>query len=242
MISIIAAFQFLTIFPTLIKRMFTPQEMGRAAGWFPLVGVTLGALLYCVNHFAQMIFPASVSAALTIFAWVFFTRAFHLDGFMDTCDGLFGGFTPERRLEIMKDSRMGAFGVAGGVLVLLIEYTTLASSSAPMPALVISTTLGRWVSPLVIYAFPYAREDGLGAEMKRNVRLPQVILATAIALIVSWFAYGIMGLWLMLFAALTAFLLALYIMRLIPGLTGDSYGAITTLVEVLVLLFFAIKG
>jgi adenosylcobinamide-GDP ribazoletransferase len=241
MTSIIAAFQFLTIFPTLIKRMFTSQEMGRAVGWFPLVGVTLGASLYGVNYFARIIFPASVSAALTIFAWVFFTRAFHLDGFMDTCDGLFGGFTPERRLEIMKDSRMGAFGVAGGVLVLLTEYAALASSSAPLPALVISTTLGRWASPLVIYAFPYAREGGLGIEMKRNVGLQQLILATAIALIVSWSVYGTTGLWLMLFAALAAFLLALYIMRLIPGLTGDSYGAITTIIEVLVLLFFAIQ-
>ena len=241
MTSIIAAFQFLTIFPTLIKRMFTSREMGQSVGWFPLVGATLGALLYGVNHFAQMLFPASVSAALTIFAWVFFTRAFHLDGFMDTCDGLFGGFTPERRLEIMKDSRMGAFGVAGGVLLLLTEYAALASSSAPMPALVISATLGRWVSPLAIYAFPYAREDGLGIEMKRNVRLPQVILATAITFVVSWFVYGTMGLWLMLFAALAAFLVALYIMRLIPGLTGDSYGAITTIIEMLVLLFFAIQ-
>jgi adenosylcobinamide-GDP ribazoletransferase len=241
MTSIIAAFQFLTIFPTLIKRMFTSQEIGRSVGWFPLVGVTLGALLYGVNHFAQMLFPASVAAALTIFAWVFFTRAFHLDGLMDTCDGLFGGFTPERRLEIMKDSRMGAFGMVGGVLVLLMEYTALASSSAPLPALVISTTLGRWAPPLVIYAFPYAREDGLGIEMKRNVGLPQVILATAITFIVSWFVYGTMGLWLMLFATLVVFLVALYIMRLIPGLTGDSYGAITTIIEVLVLLFFAIQ-
>jgi adenosylcobinamide-GDP ribazoletransferase len=241
MISIIAAFQFLTIFPMLIKRMFTSQEMGRAVGWFPLVGVTLGALLYGVNYVSQMFFPASVSAALTIFAWVFFTRAFHLDGFMDTCDGLFGGFTPERRLEIMKDSRMGAFGVAGGVLVLLTEYAALASSSGLWPALVISATLGRWTSPLVIYAFPYAREEGLGMKMKRNVGLPQVILATVITFIVSWSAYGTMGLWLMLFAALATFLLALYIMHLIPGLTGDSYGAITTIIEVLVLLFFAIQ-
>ena len=135
---------------------------------------------------------------------------------------------------------MGAFGVAGGALLLLTEYAVLTSSSALLPALVISATLGRWVSPLVIYAFPYAREDGLGIEMKRNVGLLQVILATGITLIVSWFVYGTMGLWLMLFAGLAAFLLALYIMRLIPGLTGDSYGAITAIIEVLVLLFFAI--
>jgi cobalamin synthase len=71
--------------------------------------------------------------------------------------------------------------------------------------------------------------------------LPQVILSTVITFIVSWSVYGAVGLWLMLFAALTAFLVALYIMHLIPGLTGDSYGAVTTIIEVLVLLFFAIR-
>ena len=241
MVSIIAAFQFLTIFPTRIKRMFTSHEMGRAVGWFPLVGVALGLALYGVNYSARLIFPASVSAALTLLAWVVFTRAFHLDGFMDACDGLFGGWTPERRLEIMKDSRMGAFGVAGGVLVLLTEYAALHSSLNLFPALMLSTTLGRWVSPLVIYAFPYAREDGLGNEMKRNVNIQQIILATLTAGITAWFAAGgWLGLALMLVTALIGFLVALYAMRLLSGLTGDIYGTVTTLVEMSVLVYFTV--
>jgi adenosylcobinamide-GDP ribazoletransferase len=238
MTPIIAAFQFLTIFPTLVKRMFTSQEMGRAAGWFPLVGVVLGALLYGVNYSARLIFPDSVSAALTLFAWIMLTRAFHLDGFMDTCDGLFGGWTPERRLEIMKDSRVGAFGVAGGVLVLLTKYSALSSSTNIFAALMLATTLGRWASPLVIYAFPYAREDGLGIEMKRNVGVREVVIATLIAGITSWFVLGWLGFIFMLGAALVAFLTALYAMRLLPGLTGDIYGAVTTLVEMLTLIVF----
>lgn len=249
MIPIIAAFQFLTIFPTLIKRMFTSREMGRAVGWFPLVGVVLGASLYGVNYVAQLIFPTSVSAALTLFAWAIFTRAFHLDGFMDTCDGLFGGWTPERRLEIMKDSRMGAFGVAGGILVLLTEYAALQSISdaSPLlspslfPALMLSTTLGRWSSPLVIYSFPYAREDGLGIEMKRNVSIREVILATLIAGSTAWLVCGWMGLLLMLGAAVVGLLVAFYAMRLLSGLTGDIYGTVTTLVEMLVLVYFTIS-
>ena len=156
MVSIIAAFQFLTIFPTLIKRMFTSQEMGRAVAWFPLVGVVLGLALYAVNVLARIVFPTSVSAALTLFAWIIFTRGFHLDGFMDTCDGLFGGWTPERRLEIMKDSRLGSFGVAGGILVLLTEYAALQSSADLFPALMLSTTLGRWASPLVQWGGDHA--------------------------------------------------------------------------------------
>jgi len=238
MIPIIAAFQFLTIFPTIIRRMFSSREMGRAVAWFPLVGLVLGSLLYCVHSLVQIIFPANVSTALTLFVWVIFTRAFHLDGFMDTCDGLFGGFTPERRLEIMKDSRMGAFGVAGGILVLLTKYSAITSSVNLFPALILATTLGRWASPLVIYSFPYAREDGLGIEMKRNVSWKEVVIATLIAGITSWLAFSWMGFALMLGAAIVSLLTALYAMRLLPGLTGDIYGTVTTLVEMLVLVFF----
>ena len=241
MVSIIAAFQFLTISPTLIKRMFTSQEMGRAVAWFPLVGTVLGFLLYGVNYATQVIFPVSVSAAITLFAWVIFTRAFHLDGFMDACDGLFGGWTAERRLEIMKDSRIGAFGVAGGILVLLTEYSALSSSTNLFAALLLAPILGRWASSLVIYTFPYVREDGLGVEMKRNVGIWEVILATLIAGITSWFVAGWIGFVLMFGAAVVGFLVAFYAMRLLSGLTGDIYGTVTTLVEMLVLVLFAIK-
>jgi adenosylcobinamide-GDP ribazoletransferase len=241
MISIIAAFQFLTIFPTLIKRLFTSQEMGRAVAWFPLVGMVLGFFLYAVNYSARIVFPDSISSTLTLLAWVMFTRAFHLDGFMDTCDGLFGGFTPERRMEIMKDSRIGVFGVAGGILVLLTQYSAILASVNPLAAFVLAATLGRWASPLVIYFLPYAREDGLGSEMKRNVGIQEVIGATLITGLVSWFVYGWFGFVLMLIAAIAAFLIGFYTMRLLPGLTGDIYGTVTTIVETLVLLFLTIN-
>ncbi|MBK6792651.1 MAG: adenosylcobinamide-GDP ribazoletransferase [Anaerolineales bacterium] len=238
MTSLIAAFQFLTIFPTIIKRMFTSQEMGRAVGWFPLVGVLLGFALYGVNRAAALLFPQTVSAALTLCAWIAFTRFFHLDGFMDTLDGLFGGWTPERRLEIMKDSRMGAFGTIGGILVLLTQYAALSSTLHLFPSIMLATTLGRWASPLVIYAFPYAREDGLGIEMKRNVTFREIIIATLIAGITSWLVLGWLGFAFMVGAALIAYLTAAYTMRLIPGLTGDIYGTVTTLVEMLILVAF----
>jgi adenosylcobinamide-GDP ribazoletransferase len=160
---------------------------------------------------------------------------------MDTCDGLFGGWTPERRLEIMKDSRIGSFGVAGGILVLLTEFAALQSSTNPFAALMLSTTFGRWASPLVIYSFPYVREAGLGVEMKHNVRINEVILATLIAGITAWFVAGWMGFLLMLGAAVLGFLVAFHAKGLLSGLTGDIYGTITTLVEMLVLVLFTIK-
>jgi adenosylcobinamide-GDP ribazoletransferase len=239
MIPIIAAFQFLTIIPTIVRRPFTSEEMGRAVGWFPLVGLGLGTLFYGIHYAATLILPATIAAALTLFAWVFFTRAFHLDGLMDTCDGLYGGFTFERRLEIMRDSRMGAFGVAAGILILLVKYTALASSLNPGLALVMATLLGRWTSPLVIVAFPYAREKGVGYDMKKNARLPQLLLATTITVIAAWLLSGTQGLLLILITALAAIGISLYIMRLLPGLTGDNYGTITEVTETLVLLAFA---
>ncbi|KXK15538.1 MAG: cobalamin 5'-phosphate synthase [Chloroflexi bacterium OLB14] len=240
MISIIAAFQFLTIFPTIIKRMFTSQEMGRAVAWFPLVGIALGFLLYGVNYLAQIFFPISVSATITLFAWIIFTRAFHLDGFMDTCDGLFGGFTPERRLEIMKDSRMGAFGTIGGILVLLTKYTALHSSVNLFAALILATTLGRFASPIAIYFFPYVRENGLGFEMKQQVTLKEIVIASLITGITCLFISSPLSFLLMLASVVISVLLSLYVMRLISGLTGDIYGAITTVVEMFVLIIFTI--
>jgi len=242
MISIIAAFQFLTISPTLIRRIFAAQEMGRAVAWFPFVGFVLGIVLYGLHFLLQFIFPSNISAALMLVAWVLLTRALHLDGFMDTCDGLFGGFTTERRLEIMKDSRVGAFGVVAGVLVLLLKYTTLASSLSIWPALLVSATLARWGMVLAIFAFPYARENGLGQEMKDNIGWTQIILATLIALIVAWFLSGAMGLIAFALTCLTVWLGARFILRLIPGLTGDSYGALCEGVELVVLLLFAARG
>lgn len=239
MISLIVAFQFLTIIPTIIRRPFTSRELGRAVGWFPLVGLALGALLYGVHYAAQILFPLPVTAALIIFLWVFLTRAFHLDGLMDTCDGLFGGFTPERRLEIMRDSQIGAFGVTGGILILLIKYAALASSADPGLALVMAASLGRWTLPLLIVSFPYAREQGTGYEMKKNATWQQALLATIITALAAWLLSGIQGLLLMLLIIVITLGIALYIMRLLPGLTGDTYGAITEITEMLVLLFYA---
>jgi adenosylcobinamide-GDP ribazoletransferase len=240
---LIAAFQFLTIIPTLIKRPFTSQEMGRAVGWFPLVGLALGGVLFALSTLTQKIFSNEITAVLIIITWVMLTRAFHLDGLMDTADGIFGGFSRERRLEIMQDSRVGAFGVVVGILILLLKYATLISVNTRDLglALVISTTLGRWALPLVIVAFPYARKKGLGYAMKENAGISQIILATIIAASAVWMLSGAKGLLVMGIVGLIAIGLSFYFMRHLKGLTGDNYGAITELVEALVLLVFAIQ-
>ena len=237
MISLLTAFQFLTTFPAVIRRAFTVQELGRAVGFFPLVGLALGGVLYGLEIGLRLIFPTQVVAIFILATWLLLTRALHFDGFLDSCDGLFGGFTPERRLEIMRDSRVGAFGAAGGGLLLLAKYAALISLPH-LSGLLLAPVLGRWVLSIAIFAYPYAREKGLGRDMKDNVRWPQIIISTAIAILAAWFFAGLTGLLAVVLAGIVFWLGASFILHRIPGLTGDSYGALCELTELAVLLFF----
>ena len=237
MVPLLAAFQFLTTFPAVIRRAFTACELGRAVGYFPLVGLVLGGFLFGLGSGLQLIFPLPVVAIIILTAWLLLTRALHFDGFLDSCDGLFGGFAPERRLEIMRDSRVGAFGVAGGGLLLLAKYATIISLPH-LSGLLLAPVLGRWVLSIAIFAYPYAREKGLGRDMKDNVNRSQIILATGIALIAAWFIAGWTGLLAFALAGLVLWLGAGFILRRIPGLTGDSYGALCELTELVTLIFF----
>ena len=238
MIPLLTAFQFLTIFPAVIRRSFTASELGRAVGLFPIVGLALGGILYGMDISLRLIFPAPVVAVLVLAAWLLLTRALHVDGFLDTCDGLFGGYTPERRLEIMRDSRVGAFGVAGGGLLLLAKYAAIVSLTN-LSGLVLAPVLGRWVLSLAVFAFPYAREKGLGRDMKDNVRWTQVLLATVVAVFAVWWFAGWIGLLAFVLTGILLWLGAGFILRRIPGLTGDSYGALCELTELVVLFIFA---
>ena len=121
-----AAVQFLTIVPPLVRRPFTDAEMGRAVGWFPFVGLLIGGLLVLVDLGVRRLWPAGVSAALLLAAWIIVTGGLHLDGLMDYCDGLFGGRTVEDRLRILRDPRIGSFALIGGVLVMLTKWSILA--------------------------------------------------------------------------------------------------------------------
>ena len=234
----IAALQFLTVAPPAVHRMFTSQEMGRAVGWFPLVGALLGGILAGLNWALIQILPDGVAAVLVLAASVVATGALHFDGFLDACDGLFGGYTPEKRLEIMRDERVGAFGLAGGVLLLLLKWSALAAASQRAAALILAWTLSRWAISLAIVSAPYAREQGLGRAMKDHMGKAQIALSTIVALVVALLAGRWLGLLALALAALTTWLVARFTRTRIPGLTGDLYGAISELVEAVVLLIF----
>jgi adenosylcobinamide-GDP ribazoletransferase len=235
------ALQFLTIAPAVVKRSFTPEEMGKATAYFPLVGALIGAILVGANFLLGQIFPSPVRAALLLALWVLCSGALHLDGFLDACDGLLGGQTPQARLEIMRDERVGAFALAGGILLLLMKYSALVELTGISPALILAPVLSRWAIAAAIFAYPYARPSGLGKAMKDHTTGQQVLVGTLFAAGISVLILG----WPGLAAAALALLVMLgasgFALRRIPGLTGDLYGTINELVEAAVLIFFTVK-
>jgi adenosylcobinamide-GDP ribazoletransferase len=239
MIALLAAFQFLTIFPPVIRRAFTLGELGRATAYYPVVGLALGGVLYGLGSGLMLVLPPVLTAAITLAAWIILTRALHFDGFLDTVDGLFGGFTPERRLEIMRDSLVGAFGVAGGGLLLLVKFSAIYALPGLSPGLLLAPVLGRWGITLAVIFYPYAREKGLGRDIKDHAGWPQALVATTIVLVTAWLAAQWSGI------AVCALVLVVVISWLgfvrsrIPGMTGDIYGATCEIIEVITLVIFS---
>ncbi|BAF59494.1 MAG: adenosylcobinamide-GDP ribazoletransferase [Pelotomaculum sp.] len=211
---------------------------GRATAYFPLVGLFLGTVLAALLWAAKWLFPAQVQASLLIAGMVVLTGGMHLDGFMDSLDGLFGGRSREKKLEIMRDSRAGSFGVIGVFSLLILKYSLFLEmpEQTLMRVLPVVPALSRWGISLAVSAFPYARQEGLGKVYAAFSGLRELILATVIAAVAAGAALGPQGLWLMGLGGVITCLLGQRICRELGGLTGDIYGFICELLEVLLLL------
>ncbi len=245
-VAILLAIKFLTVLPIPLPADVPPKAMRRAAAYYPLVGALLGLLLVGADLLLGRVLALPLRSALVLALWVGLTGALHLDGFLDCCDGLLAPVPPEKRLEILRDVHAGSFAVVGAVLLLLVKYTALASLQG-MPrllALAGAPLLARWAMTYAVIRYPYARSGpGLGRLVKEGAGRRELLIATLPALaatVAVWPWLGPFGL-----AALPATwaftaLLARWIMSRIPGLTGDTYGAICELVEVGVLVVVGI--
>ncbi len=241
--AFLTAVQFLLISPAFKKGVFSPQELGASVGYYPLVGLILGVILIGADLLLGRIFPPLVRAALVLAIWILLTGALHLDGFLDSCDGLLGGSDPQKRMEIMRDERVGAYALSGGSLLLLIKFSALATLGGRSDALLLAPVLGRWAIAVALTTFPYAREVGLGREMKDHAGRRQAVRASVFGLVIVC----ALSLWhpaAPIIAALGAsalggWLVIRFALNRLPGLTGDIYGALNEIVEALVLLVFA---
>lgn len=235
----LVALSFLTLLPVGVREP-TDAEISRSRGWYPFVGLLYGLTLevLVIALFALGFEPYwLLTAALAVTALAVLNRFLHLDGLMDFCDAMWGGRTVERRLEIMRDSRVGSFAVAGGACVLLVKCGAISSdllvSSTGLSALLLFPMVSRWTMTLLLTVFPYGRQQGIGTAFVSGGR---PWLATAWALVTvaaaAWLLLGASGLIVLLAASGLALLLGLWsARRLGGGLTGDCYGAINEIIE-----------
>lgn len=237
--SFIAALYFLTRLP-LPERKFSLEEVGRGAWAFPLVGILMGLLLLGSNWLLGFLFPPVLKAALILALWVAITGALHLDGFADCCDALLAVKPPEVRLEILRDAHVGAFAVVGITVLLLVKFASLATclDNGSWFALLLAPSLGRWAIVYAIVRYPTARAEGMGRMIKESTDRRALAWATLLLLPLFPLNPGAV----LLSLALTwifALLFAFWVMKRIPGFTGDVYGALCELVEALVLIAIA---
>ena len=248
--ELVAAIGFLTIIPTLSpRRLFGSQSikltapgLGMGSGYFPLVGLLLALLLSLLVVVLRTLVPSLGLSALLVVVLVILTGGLHLDGLMDSCDGVFGGETSERRLEIMQDSRVGSFGVLGGISALLLKFAFLASLPGLLliPALLIALSTSRWTMTLALNFFPSARSSGLGVTFRQVITRSRLVLAGITALIIALVFGHLVGLAVWIVATGVAFGVGAWIARRLGGLTGDTYGAIEEVAEVTALLLMVI--
>jgi adenosylcobinamide-GDP ribazoletransferase len=244
------AISLLTAVPTR-ARMPEDGTAPQVAGWFPAVGLLLGAVGYTIVKAAEVL-PVLrreplLIAAIVLVTWALMTRMLHFDGIADVADGYWGSHDPARRLEIMSDSHIGAFGATAMALTAILEVAALAAVIAvphELPVLLVpaiarlSATAGCWLgSP--------ARDGGLG----RSVMAPPTLLGALPALIVLvlvaaalWVGFGVAGGVLLCIGILAAFGIPHLLSGRFGGVTGDVLGASVLLTETLLFVAFAVGG
>ena len=245
----LAALSFLTIIPLPRRLEFGSAEVGRSLVYFPVVGIAIGLILAALNWVLVLFLPSALVSGLLVVALVVIGGALHLDGFIDTCDGI-AGQTVEARWRVMHDSRAGAFGIVGAFLLLLVKYLSLNSVPGNFMAvtLVLMPMVSHWAMAYAVFAFPYARPTGLGKVFKQETSRLSFTIATVATLLLAtglaWLAgasfFYLGGLAIMFSSWVIVVVLAAYLKRKFAGLTGDTYGAINEAVEVGVLVFVSL--
>jgi len=234
------AFGLLTTLPVGLPGGWKPGDSGRAAFWYPVVGLAVGGLVWLVWFGLSLIFPALVASVLALAIWVGLTGGLHLDGLADCCDGLPGSASRERRLEIMKDPYLGAFGVVGLFFVLMLKAAALGlMPSSSGLSIVLAATLSRWLL-LPASRLPQARPGGMGADFAAGLQTGPIFFAAILPIGIA-FLLGMQGLVAVLAALIAAAAVLGLAWKRIGGVTGDVLGALVEVTETAVLLVFTIS-
>lgn len=230
----LGAVQFLTRVPI---RLRAAPDLAACVPWFPIVGGAIGASVGAVVAGLMEVLPPLVAAAVGVVFGVVLTGAFHEDGLADTADAL-GGWNPEQRREILKDSRHGSYGVAALCSTIVVRIVCVASlgPAAAFAGLVAAHTLGRGAAVAVMGTAPPVPGGGLGANYARGLTPARTASGVAVALAIVAVATGWWVLPLAAAAAVGAVVVAIIAHRALGGASGDVLGAVEQVGENLVLV------
>ena len=241
--NFLRALSFLTILPMGQLPLSEEKELARSMVFFPLVGLVIGLLLALGYYLLSFLFSKSLVLWLTIGLLALLTRGLHLDGFADTMDGLGSAGPKEKILEVMRDSRIGSFGVISLILLIGAKYFTL--DQIPIPSipytLILMTVMGRNTMVLVCYRSPYARsEGGLAKPFTENLGYREMALSLVSAFGIALLLMGLKGILVFLGICLFSLGYRFFFIKKLGGVTGDILGAANELVELLCLILLII--
>jgi adenosylcobinamide-GDP ribazoletransferase len=230
---------------------FSPDKLRAASRYFPLVGFGLGLFAAMAFGLISVVWTSWIAAVITLALTALATGAFHEDGLTDYWDAMGGGRDREHTLTIMKDSRVGAYGVLAITLVTAAKIAALADMrlDVALLALVAAHTVARAAACSVIYALPYARDDDaaknkpLAQSMTKNELIVALCIGAA-PLLLTLISYRDLILQVLLAAlavTLATWAMARHMQRRLGGFTGDALGAVEQTAEVMVLLAFAVS-
>ncbi len=237
------ALRFLTTLPMPWPAPTQRDGFAQAVPFFPLVGAIIGVVLLGVGWAAGLWWAPFTRAALLVVAWGVLSGGLHLDGLSDTFDAMMSWRPRERKLEIMKDSRIGAMGAVAIISVLLLKLVFLAETGADWwRAVLVAPMLGRWAMLYATARFPAARPDGLGSSVQGRLGLAQLLTMSVVVALVATAIAGAGGLCAVLLVSAGAHVLGRWWTHALGGLTGDTYGAVCELAEVLALAALSAAG
>lgn len=223
---------------------FVPFNFVRIAVWLPWIGILLAILLTLITNLCQWIgFSTLMTAMFVVALGIYLTGGFHLDGAMDTADGLAVRAELNKRLEVMRDSCTGAFGVMAAIILLAFKGVSLFSLESQMgTGLIFAMSWSRWGQLMTIVLYDYLRKEGKGAFLKENLVFPlDVILASLFVIPVGLWEYFYLAhsldliLIVNLIAGAIALLVGWWFNHQLGGHTGDTYGATVEWSEALIL-------
>lgn len=240
----LTAVMFYTRIPVPASVGYSDEALNLSTRYFPAMGWIVGAVVAGTCWLGTLVFPVPVAVALALAAGVLLTGAFHEDGFADVCDGFGGGTSTERTLDIMKDSRVGAFAAIGLVLLFAVKLTSMAAlvewqQWQGLVGLVFAHVLSRWCVVTVIFTGSYARADATSKVKPIGKAISPAGMAVAtlwllpfVGLLWStpWWALAVVP------ALATRLVMARWFQRRLGGYTGDCLGALQQVGEVVTLL------